>query len=155
MKVLIPTEGSEFSMAAIKECCRIFDESENTDIELFSAAEPPFTPGEAAGFAVDYQQELDAAALQKANDAVDAAKAKIREEFPELAAGLTTKVVEGRANQEIVDEAESWGADLIVMGTHGYGFWKRAVLGSVSNSVLHHAPCSVLVVRTPEYRNGK
>jgi nucleotide-binding universal stress UspA family protein len=56
----------------------------------------------------------------------------------------------GLAKQVIVEEAEKWGADLIVVGSHGQGLWSRALLGSVSNSVVHHAPCSVFVGRTPE-----
>ena len=62
---------------------------------------------------------------------------------------LTTEVLCGPPAQEIVQQAEDWGADLVVVGSHGYGFWSRALLGSVSNSVVHHAPCSVLVVRKP------
>jgi len=47
----------------------------------------------------------------------------------------------------ILDEAESWGADLIVLGSHGYNAWKRFLLGSVSQAVVSHAKCSVEVVR--------
>ena len=147
MKVLLPTEGSEFSKAAIRKCCEMFDKSENTEIEIFSAAEPAFFPSESAGLAIEYMEELETEAIEKANEAVISAEAEVRKGHPALAAGLTTKVVNGPANRAIVEEAEDWGADLIVMGTHGYGFWNRAMLGSVSNSVVHHAPCSVLVVR--------
>ena len=76
-------------------------------------------------------------------------QAEIRKELPG-AGGLTTKVVKGSPKEAIVEEAEQWGADLIVMGSHGYGFWQRALLGSVSESVVHHAPCSVLVVPRPD-----
>ena len=47
----------------------------------------------------------------------------------------------------ILDEAESWGADLIVLVSHGYGPLKRFLLGSVSQAVVSHAKCSVEVVR--------
>ena len=53
----------------------------------------------------------------------------------------------GSAASEIVDEAEKWPADLIVLGSHGYGAPKRLFLGSVALSVVSHAPCSVEVVR--------
>ena len=154
MKVLIPTEGSEFSKAAVSKCCQMIDESENTEIEIFSAAEPAFTPSESAGLAIEYMEELEAEALRKATEAVAVAEAEVRKGYPDLAVRLTTKVVKGPPKQAIVEEAETWGADLIIMGSHGYGFWKRAMLGSVSNSVVHHAPCSVLVVRSPESQNG-
>jgi len=147
MRVLIPTEGSDFSKAAIKRCCKIFDESEDTEIEVFAVAEPAYTPPEPFAVSAEYFRDLDAATLKKANEDVAQAEAEIRKGFP-LVAGVTTKVVKGSPKQEIVEEAENWGADLIIMGSHGYGFWQRALLGSVSESVVHHAPCSVLVVRS-------
>jgi nucleotide-binding universal stress UspA family protein len=56
-------------------------------------------------------------------------------------------VRQGNARSEIVDEAEGWRADLIVMGSHGYTGIKRFLLGSVASSVVSHAPCSVEIVR--------
>ena len=53
----------------------------------------------------------------------------------------------GRADEEIVVLAEELGADLIVMGSRGLGGVKRALMGSVSESVVRHAHCPVLVVR--------
>jgi nucleotide-binding universal stress UspA family protein len=53
----------------------------------------------------------------------------------------------GEAAPEIVDLAEEIGAGLIVMGSTGQGSIKRALLGSVSESVVKHAHCPVLVVR--------
>ena len=62
---------------------------------------------------------------------------------------IESEVERGRASRVIVEAAADWDADLIVLGSHGYGFWERNLLGSVSDSVVHHAPCSVMVVRTP------
>ena len=154
MKVLVPTEGSEFSQKAIEKCCNLFDESDNTEIRVICAVEPTFTAAEPFGVSAEYVHDIDAAATKRANDVVAQAANEIRTSFPDLAVGLTTKVAKGRAEQAIVEEAEAWGADLIVMGSHGYGFWQRAMLGSVSSSVAHLAPCSVLIVRPPEKRNG-
>jgi len=63
--------------------------------------------------------------------------------------GLATETVvhDGDPRSVIVDEAEDWKADLIVLGSHGYSGLKRWLLGSVAQSVVSHAPCSVEVVR--------
>jgi nucleotide-binding universal stress UspA family protein len=63
--------------------------------------------------------------------------------------GLTAekKVRAGDPKSVIVDEAQEWGADLIVVGSHGHTGIKRWLLGSVAQSVVSHAPCSVYVVR--------
>jgi nucleotide-binding universal stress UspA family protein len=54
----------------------------------------------------------------------------------------------GKAGECIVAEAEEWGADLIVLGSHGHGALARLLFGSVSRFVSEHASCSVEVVHT-------
>ncbi|HVN39140.1 MAG TPA: universal stress protein [Myxococcota bacterium] len=54
----------------------------------------------------------------------------------------------GRPGAEIVKVAEDWPADVIVIGSHGRGGATRLLVGSVAESVMRHAPCPVLVVRT-------
>ena len=56
-------------------------------------------------------------------------------------------VLDGAPAQRIVDAAREWGADLVVVGDHNRHILSRFVLGSVSDAVVRHAPCSVLVVR--------
>jgi nucleotide-binding universal stress UspA family protein len=58
-----------------------------------------------------------------------------------------TVVRDGDPRSVIVDEARDWSADLIVVGSHGYTGIKRWLLGSVAQSVVAHAPCSVEVGR--------
>ena len=53
----------------------------------------------------------------------------------------------GRADEEIVDLAQSIGAGLIVMGSRGHGRIRRALMGSVADSVVRHAHCPVTIVR--------
>ena len=55
----------------------------------------------------------------------------------------------GEAGRTICDTALSWGADVIIMGRRGRRGLSEFFLGSVSNYVLHHASCSVLVVQSP------
>jgi nucleotide-binding universal stress UspA family protein len=86
---------------------------------------------------------------QAAEAAIDSALLKLKP-IEDKTLGISSKIVPGPPSQAIVDEAESWGADLIVMGSRGQGTWGRLLLGSVSSAVVHHATCSVEIVRKPQ-----
>jgi nucleotide-binding universal stress UspA family protein len=58
-------------------------------------------------------------------------------------------VEKGDPRAVIVDHAARWNADLIVLGSHGFKGLDRLLIGSVSEAVLRHAPCSVEIVRIP------
>jgi nucleotide-binding universal stress UspA family protein len=76
---------------------------------------------------------------------VEAASRLVRAASPAIS--VTTKILEGVPKDVIVQEASDWNADLIVLGSHGYGRVRRMVLGSVAGAVVAKAPCSVQVVR--------
>jgi len=61
--------------------------------------------------------------------------------------GVSVAIREGDPRTEIANEASEWDADLIVLGSHGYTGIKRWLLGSVAQSILSHATCSVEVAR--------
>lgn len=61
---------------------------------------------------------------------------------------------EGDPAESIIDAAQSEGADMIVVGSHGRGALGRALIGSVSDQVVRRAPCPILVVRTTVGRAG-
>jgi nucleotide-binding universal stress UspA family protein len=61
---------------------------------------------------------------------------------------VKTKVVNDLPKRAIIAEAERLGADLILVGSHGYGPKQRFLLGSVSHAMALYAPCSVEIVRT-------
>jgi nucleotide-binding universal stress UspA family protein len=56
----------------------------------------------------------------------------------------------GAPSEEIVKVAKEWSADLLVIGSHGRGGMQRALLGSVAETVMRHAPCPLVVVRSKE-----
>jgi len=66
-----------------------------------------------------------------------------------IALGILTEItcLIGTPGTGICELAQSWGADLIVLGRRGHQGITEVVMGSVSNYVMHHAPCSVLVVQ--------
>ncbi|CAL4922783.1 unnamed protein product [Urochloa decumbens] len=62
---------------------------------------------------------------------------------------VETCVEKGDPRDVICGAAEKAGADMVVMGSHGYGFLQRALLGSVSNHCVHNCKCPVVVVKRP------
>ena len=63
---------------------------------------------------------------------------------------VTMGVLSGSPKRVILEEAERFGADLIVVSSHGHGMLERFLLGSVSQAVALHAKCSVEIVRSPK-----
>lgn len=68
-----------------------------------------------------------------------------------ITAGVTAKFTQlaGNPGSMICELANTWSADLILIGSRGFKGFKEMFLGSVSNYVTHHASCSVLIIRTP------
>uniref|UniRef100_A0A0C9RJW2 TSA: Wollemia nobilis Ref_Wollemi_Transcript_14145_570 transcribed RNA sequence n=1 Tax=Wollemia nobilis TaxID=56998 RepID=A0A0C9RJW2_9CONI len=61
------------------------------------------------------------------------------------------EMVEGDARNVLCDAAERHAAEILVVGSHGYGAIKRPVLGSVSDYCAHHAKCTVMIVKKPKH----
>lgn len=152
MKILIATDGSDFSKTAIDACRNIVANPENTTFKIISTVEFPtmLASDPFIGASAEYYNGIEKAGYRQANEAGEQAETQIRSLFPGVALNITAEVISGSPQRVLVEKAKEWGADLIVVGSHGYGFWSRALLGSVSNSVVHHAPCSVLIVRKVE-----
>ncbi len=146
MKILLATDGSEYSKAAVDSVAER-PWPEGSEVKIISATEIPNVPASEAWVLPDsYYTELDGAAKERAEAAVKDAAERIK---AGIASGLRiiTDIKKGHAKAVILDEAEKWGADLIVLGSHGYSGWQRFLLGSVSHAVATHAHCSVQIVR--------
>jgi nucleotide-binding universal stress UspA family protein len=100
----------------------------------------------------DYFENLEITVRQAAQAILESTLLKLKT-ITDKTLKISSEIIQGSPAQVIVDEAEHWGADLIIMGSRGLGVWNRLLLGSVSNAVVHHAKCSVEVVRTPQ-QNG-
>ncbi len=150
MKILLATDGSKHSENAAIKSCRFLNKSAELKFKIISAAEAvsPVAPEQLA-VSNDLFLRLAAESRESAENAVEDLKTIIKSEIgDDSIVEIETTVVSGSPREAIVDEAKAWEADLIVVGSHGYGFWDRMLLGSVSDAVIHHAPCSVLVVRS-------
>ena len=133
-KVLLATDGSKTSVEAARAtAARPWPE--DSEFRIISVEEPWTIKSSR----VRYEKE--------AQDAINDAEQLL------AAAGLKAAgaVLSGNTKEAILDEAQKWGADLIVVGSHGRRGFKRLLLGSVSEAVAMNAPCSVVVVRTPRH----
>ncbi len=79
---------------------------------------------------------------------VDATLQQTAEDIRAKGVDVTIWARQGDPADAILDVAEEQGADLIVVGNRGMTGAKRFLLGSVPNKISHHAPCSVLIIRT-------
>lgn len=143
-RILVATDGSEFSAAAIRAVtARTWPRG--SVAKVMSIPEPFLPMSQFPFFEVEEVERLNTAALRAAKkyaaagaDALSAGglRATADAPFPESSNG-----------REIVKEAERWRADLIVVGSHGRRGFDRWYMGSVSEYVALHAPCSVEVIR--------
>lgn len=145
MKILLAVDGSPHSQAAVDEVKQRPWPSKST-VRVLSVIQPytpPATEFVLAGATLESmrrQQTLEAEQLTAG--VADAVKG--------TNVSTQTAVREGDPRSAIVDEADEWGADLIVVGSHGRTGLKRWLLGSVAQAIVGHAPCSVEVVRLRE-----
>ena len=148
-KILLATDGSKEAELASRTAAELAQStgSELHVLYVWEAANPYV---EAVGLAGDepVNPRLDAELRRQfdlqARTMLDAQEEKVR------AVGGTVAQAHlrmGKADHEIVTLAEEIGAGLIVMGGRGRGGIRRALMGSVSDSVVRHAHCPVLVVR--------
>lgn len=150
MRVLIATDGSKFSLAAVKKSAEMLPNTVETEVKILSVYEHAIlTSGEPFGVLTQYHQEAENLSRQVSENAIAEATALLGEAVPDARFKVSTEIGRGNSARVILEVAAEWNADVIVMGSHGYGFWERNLLGSVSDSVVHHAPCSVLIIKGP------
>jgi nucleotide-binding universal stress UspA family protein len=148
MKILLAIDGSGGGRAALEQAiARPWPAG--TEIRVVSVAHTnlPILVDPALTFAAVRHEMLERDRERAARDVDEAAKV-IRASASEL--NVTSRALEGVPKEAILDEAERWGADLILLGSHGHGAVKRFLLGSVTQAVVVHAACSVEVVRRVE-----
>jgi nucleotide-binding universal stress UspA family protein len=146
MKVVLAIDGSHYSQAATRALVSEI-RAEETEVLIVEVVEPfvyfipPQMEQECAHKMVERLQEQLAQAELTVEQAAETLRAR--------GFKVKTRVVEAETRTGILDVAAEWQADLIVLGSHGRRGIRRFMLGSVAESVARHAPCSVLIVRTP------
>lgn len=147
MKILLAVDGSVYSDAAIDEIVKRPWPSKS-EVKVITAVMPIILGvGPWAG-SPDSLKPMEKAIRIAATDVIDRAVSKLKT-INDKTLMISKEILQGPPGQVIVDEAEKWHADLIVMGSRGLSTWNRLLLGSVSSGVVHHATCSVEIVRLP------
>ncbi len=144
MKILIATDGSEYSGRALRSVANR-PWPKNSEVKVISVPES-FVPATVFPYFESTEiEKLNTSALKAAEEFVDAG---VR-----ILANLDAKVSSetpfplNSPERVIVKEAQRWGAQMIVLGSHGRRGFDRLTMGSVSEHVAFHAHCSVEVIR--------
>lgn len=147
MKVLIATDGSEYGTSAVETAANQLW-SQGSELKIISIFDPPVPlGGELYMMDTNIYEEASKASENAAYKFVEDAATMIKQGVNGENVFVSTGVLMGAPHRRIIEEAEEWGADLIMVGSHGYSRWERVLLGSVSQNVAQHAKCSVWIVR--------
>ena len=142
--IVVGTDGSDTAKEAVRQATE-FAKALDATVHLVSAYEPI---GE--GRLREERQQIpdDMQWMVNPREDVDATLKEAAGEILDVGVDVETYAREGDPADAILDVAEETNADLIVVGNKGMTGAKRFLLGSVPNKVSHHAPCSVMIIRT-------
>jgi nucleotide-binding universal stress UspA family protein len=143
-RIVVGTDGSDTAEEAVSQAIDLAKLTGATlsVVSAFAPVSKRRIQGEQEGAPADIANQIGP--REDVNLILDAAAAKAR------AAGVEVRThpVQGDPAEAILNVAEEIKADLIVVGNKGMTGARRYLLGSVPNNVSHHAPCSVIIVRT-------
>lgn len=143
-RIVVGTDGSETAAEAVRQAIDLA-KMEGATLSIVSAYAPISerrVKDQQREAPADVQYEIGP--REDVNLVLDAAAADARKDGIEV----QTHPVEGDPAEAILKVAEETKADLIVVGNKGMTGARRFILGSVPNNISHHAPCSVIIVRT-------
>ncbi len=142
--IVVGTDGSETATEAVRQAVALAG-AVGAKVQVVSAYEPVSPQRlreEYAQVPADLQWRVNPRAH------VDATLGAAAEVAADAGVEVETHARQGDPADAILDVAEETGADLVVVGNKGMTGARRFLLGSVPNKISHHAPCSVLIIRT-------
>jgi nucleotide-binding universal stress UspA family protein len=143
-RIVVGTDGSETAKQAVREAAEL---AKNTGASLYVVS--AFDPVPQSRLREErLEAPSDIEHTVGPNEDVDATLAEAAQQVEDAGVEVRTFARQGEPADAILDVAEEENADLIVVGNKGMTGAKRFLLGSVPNKVSHHAPSSVLIVRT-------
>ena len=137
--ILVPVDGSDHALRALDVACDLAQKYGAT-LRLVHAYPAIFADSTMGGADIG-------PLIARRTEVGEAVLARAREHVKDRAAGITTELREAPDAEAILEEADAHHCDLIVMGTRGLGRLAGLLLGSVSQKVVQHAKCPVLLVR--------
>ena len=152
-KILVPFDGSEHSTKALEKAIQIAKkfEAKITLIHVYSVYVQPILLPEPTTVGVSTVPLLTATEVSKVAETARRVGNRILADGEQRAKSEKVQVekmlVEGHAVQEIVRVAKEGNFDLVVMGARGLSKIKEILLGSVSDGVIHHVTCPILLVK--------
>ena len=143
-RIVVGTDGSETAKRAVHEAAELAKKT-GASLDVVSA----FDPVPASRLREErLEAPSDIEHAVNPHEDVNAILAEAEQEVSGTGVEVRTFARQGEPADAILDVAEELNADLIVVGNKGMTGAKRFLLGSVPNKVSHHAPCSVLIIRT-------
>jgi universal stress protein A len=146
-RILVPVDFGDCSETAFRQAAAVLVRHPSASLRLVHVYEPPYYAPEAL---VNLPGEPPLPMLDYIRQQAEKQLAHFVETHvagTPLADRVDARIAAGLAFEEVPREAAAWGADLIVMGTHGRQGLSHLLLGSVAERVIRDAPCPVLVVR--------
>ncbi|CAL5341093.1 unnamed protein product [Camellia sinensis] len=155
-KILVGVDEGDESMYALSWCLKnvvVPQNSKDTLVLLYAKKPRPIYPiiDGATGYILmpDVMETMDRYNNELAESRMEKAK-RLCKEVHNLDVKVETRIESGDPRDVICQAAEKLSADVVVLGSHGYGLIKRAFLGSVSNYCAQNAKCPVLIAKRPE-----
>ena len=150
-KILVPLDGSEHSLKALEEAAQIAKKFSGklTLIHVYSVQpivmpEPsttgslsiPIVTGDEVSMMIEAARKFGNKILEDGEKRINTSGVQVEK-----------MLVEGHAGEEIVNAANQGNFDLIAIGARGVSHWREMLLGSVTDGVIHHVSCPVLVIK--------
>lgn len=147
MKILIALDDSPYSKDVVADVVKRAW-PDKTQFKLLTVIEPFCMSGDEESDAdlIEASGVVHRKRWQVAESICEQAEKKLQASLPE--AKISFEIKEGNARFQIISTAVEWSADKIILGAHGVGVCPHNLLGSVSQGVALHAPCSVEIVRS-------
>ncbi|MGI8709843.1 MAG: universal stress protein [Acidimicrobiales bacterium] len=144
--VLLATDGSDLSTAAMVRGIELLGRDHR--FVAVSVVSPAYVPAASVSPMEAHPTVIDADLEEEIEDEDRAESTTALASLDRTLEIEAEHLVEtGDPGTTICEVAARTGADVVVIGSHGHGWLQRVLIGSVSNHVLHHAPCPVLVMR--------